>query len=63
MSASFQFYEKFKRIFQCPSGNEFDDLEAFISLGDSHTVKPRNNGFEGTKHIYPLLPKIVTANI
>ena len=30
---------------------------------DPSTVKPRNNGFEGTKHIYPLLPKIVTANI
>ena len=27
------------------------------------TVKPRNNGFEGTKHSYPLLPKSVIANI
>ena len=27
------------------------------------TVKPRNNGFEGTKHSCPLLPKSVIANI
>ena len=27
------------------------------------TVKPRNNGTEGTKHSYPLLPKSAIANI
>ena len=28
-----------------------------------YTVKPRNNGYERTKHDYPLLPKSVVANI
>ena len=30
---------------------------------EKSTVKPRNNGFEGTKHSCPLLPKSVIANI
>ena len=28
----------------------------------TNTVKPRYNGFEGTKYIHPLLPKSVIAN-
>ena len=31
--------------------------------GWTNAVEPRNNGFEGTKHGYPLLPKSIIANI